>query len=150
MEYFQFVKTQPGFNLLPTEWQGKQYHNKIRWKSTHAHDIVQTRRYRLTSIQVYYHDYKINQTYYQILFRYIIIQLLEYAIPLSVRRSQKIRLICSRLSISGAATFRQSPLLCFTWHVWVSHGSFSHHQQGRVHFDTVNLPTGKDFLFHSL
>ena len=73
MEYFQFVKTQPGFNLLPTEWQGKQYHNKIRWKSTHAHDIVQTRRYRLTSIQVYYHDYKIIQVYYHIIIKYIII-----------------------------------------------------------------------------
>ena len=32
------------------------------------------------------------------------------------------------------------------------HCSISHHQQGRIDFNTVNptLPTGKDFLIHSL
>ena len=34
----------------------------------------------------------------------------------------------------------------------VEHQSISHHQQGRIDFNTVNpsLPTGKDFLIHSL
>ena len=34
----------------------------------------------------------------------------------------------------------------------VKHQSISHHQQGRIDFNTVNpsLPTGKDFLIHSL
>ena len=39
-------------------------------------------------------------------------------------------------------------------HAWIiqRQGAISHHQQGRIDFNTVNpsLSTGKDFLIHSL